>query len=242
MDLGKRIKEIRLAKGLKQSDICQMIGMEQAHYSRLENRGNNLNFEFAVSIAKTLGVSLKELIFGDEPSEQEQEIDFLERELELAKAEIRLLINTLDWEREGITKNAMKRDIIKFLYLLYHLRIETPHFKIRYRVSLFRLINEETDRLELQLFYELKIQTGKVVKKSLKTLATFKNDFIIDDPFLIEVKIDNSKALVLAYNSLNTIGNRDNWEVDLHNLFVFFAFIEESNPLWFDLDTNFNII
>lgn len=68
MDISKNIKDIREGKGLKQSEIAKQLGIERQNYSRLEKRGKKLTIEQLESIAKALGVSLQDVLFGQNRS------------------------------------------------------------------------------------------------------------------------------------------------------------------------------
>lgn len=59
--LGKRIKEIRESRGLRQVQLAELIDMEPSNLSKLEN-GNQLpKEENIIKIAKFLNVEIKDL-------------------------------------------------------------------------------------------------------------------------------------------------------------------------------------
>ncbi|WP_298358805.1 helix-turn-helix domain-containing protein [Runella sp.] len=80
MSLVQRIKEVREAKKLSQSEVANALNMERSNYHRLENRGEKLTIEQLESIAGALGVSVVELLTG-EPEAVEND----ERVTELVK-------------------------------------------------------------------------------------------------------------------------------------------------------------
>ena len=115
----KRIKDIREAKGLKQKEIADKIGIEQANYSRFEKRGKKLTVEQVEQIADALGVTAKEILYGDsagsidelqqqklrlEVTQRDREIDLLNKELS-DKSE---MINRLLKIVEGKTSDYVK--------------------------------------------------------------------------------------------------------------------------------------
>ncbi|WP_299452949.1 helix-turn-helix transcriptional regulator [uncultured Microscilla sp.] len=70
--MSQRIKELRESKRLKQSDIADKLGLEQANYSRIERKGDKLTVKELKEIASAMGMELKELMFN-EPNNSELE-------------------------------------------------------------------------------------------------------------------------------------------------------------------------
>lgn len=62
MDISKNIISIRESKGIKQSEIAQMLDIEQSNYSRLEKRGSKLTLEQIEKIADALNVTVAEIL------------------------------------------------------------------------------------------------------------------------------------------------------------------------------------
>ncbi|SNR86859.1 helix-turn-helix transcriptional regulator [Flavobacterium sp. ov086] len=91
-----KLIQTRLAKGLSQEEIADLIGMSQSNYSRRESGRTNITEIEWQRIAKELGVE-KEIIF--EPEEQNKEKrdeinmlyfnipDFVMQHIELLKKE-----------------------------------------------------------------------------------------------------------------------------------------------------------
>ena len=65
MGITENIKRIKVAKGIKASDIAKTIGIESSNYHRLESRGDKLTIEQLKSIADALGVGVGELLGGE---------------------------------------------------------------------------------------------------------------------------------------------------------------------------------
>ena len=61
MYIGKKIKELRSARGLSLTDLSQRCGVQIATLSRLENQKMTGTLESHMAIAKALGVELPEL-------------------------------------------------------------------------------------------------------------------------------------------------------------------------------------
>lgn len=66
MEYGKRIKEIRLSKGIKASYVAQKLGVTSARYSQIEKDATNLTLGRAEEIANILGVSTKSLLISSD--------------------------------------------------------------------------------------------------------------------------------------------------------------------------------
>ena len=62
--LGKRIKQIRLSKGISQEKFALSIEMDRTYYASVENGKRNISIVNIEKIAKGLEVSLEELFQG----------------------------------------------------------------------------------------------------------------------------------------------------------------------------------
>lgn len=86
MSISKRISDLRLKQGLKQSDIATALGWSQSSYSRIETKPQNMTIEELEKIAGVLGVSVMELLTGEGQkvgdSEREKELEKRVKELE----------------------------------------------------------------------------------------------------------------------------------------------------------------
>jgi transcriptional regulator with XRE-family HTH domain len=58
--VGKRVKELRLERGLKQEEMCQ-FGFEYKYYQRIEYGQKNLSLKTLSRLAKAFGVGVEEL-------------------------------------------------------------------------------------------------------------------------------------------------------------------------------------
>lgn len=59
--LGKRIKQLRLSKGLSQEKFAISIDMDRTYYASVENGKRNISIVNIEKIAKGLDISLEEL-------------------------------------------------------------------------------------------------------------------------------------------------------------------------------------
>ena len=62
--VGKRVRELRLARGLKQEEMCR-FGFEYKYYQRIEYGQKNLSLKTLNNLAKAFGIAVAELFhFG----------------------------------------------------------------------------------------------------------------------------------------------------------------------------------
>jgi len=59
---GKKLKEVRLKKGLSQGDVARILGVHRSYISGLERGARNPSLLTVQKIAKALGVDPKKLI------------------------------------------------------------------------------------------------------------------------------------------------------------------------------------
>lgn len=62
-----RLKEIRMSKGLTQSEIARLLKIDQNSYARIERSGK-CNLQTAYDISKILKTTIEEIFFNDEDS------------------------------------------------------------------------------------------------------------------------------------------------------------------------------
>jgi transcriptional regulator with XRE-family HTH domain len=66
MLLARRIRKIRIAKGLTQADLADKINISPSAYGQIERRAGKCTFETLYKIAKALIVSISYLVNIDE--------------------------------------------------------------------------------------------------------------------------------------------------------------------------------
>ena len=59
---GKKLKELRLRKGLSQGDVARILGVHRSYISGLERGRRNPSLLTVHKVAKALGVSTNELL------------------------------------------------------------------------------------------------------------------------------------------------------------------------------------
>ena len=70
MDIGKRLRQVREAKGLSQHDLEGLTGLPRTHISQIENGHSTPSFRVLERWAKALDIELHEL-FNVEHSQPE---------------------------------------------------------------------------------------------------------------------------------------------------------------------------
>ncbi|MEK7535707.1 MAG: helix-turn-helix transcriptional regulator [Patescibacteria group bacterium] len=60
-EFGKKVKKIRQAKGLSQTDVASKLSTDKSFISNLENGRKNPTLKTILSLAKALGVTVSEL-------------------------------------------------------------------------------------------------------------------------------------------------------------------------------------
>lgn len=60
--LGKRIRELRLAKGMNQDEFAAAAGIHRTHPGKLENAQIDPQLSTLVKVARALGVEVEELL------------------------------------------------------------------------------------------------------------------------------------------------------------------------------------
>lgn len=86
MNVTDKIREIRTAKGLTQTEVAKRYGTSPEFYHRLEKKENKLTIEQAEKIAGALGISLGELL-GYENTGESKAVKELETRLEQSEKE-----------------------------------------------------------------------------------------------------------------------------------------------------------
>ena len=66
MDLSTKLKEYREAKGLKQADLAELVGVRRETIVNLEKGKYNPSLKLAMDIAKVFHTTVEELFFFDD--------------------------------------------------------------------------------------------------------------------------------------------------------------------------------
>lgn len=102
-EIGKRVRKIRLQKGISQEQFGELIGIKKAAVSKIENVDNSLSRSNLISICKQFNINEEWLLYGKGemfiPTSRENEIraffeNAMSSDTDLAKIQ-RKFINTL---------------------------------------------------------------------------------------------------------------------------------------------------
>ena len=64
VEIGSRLKELRVSKGLKQKDLANVLGITPPAYGKLEAGERGLDFEYCIKLADFYGVSCDYILRG----------------------------------------------------------------------------------------------------------------------------------------------------------------------------------
>ena len=98
-NLGKRIKELRKSRNLKQDDLARVLEISRSQISNLENGRRSLNLKQLEKLCNLFKVDMS--FFGVEPNTQET-IELLERAKLLFESDIP------EQDKEELYQNLMK--------------------------------------------------------------------------------------------------------------------------------------
>ena len=104
MEIGTKIKEIRLKNQLTQEELADRCELSKGYISQLENDLTSPSIATLMDILQSLGTSLSEFFWG----EDDEEIVFAEEEQFEKKSEN----NTIRWLVPTAQKNAMEPILI----------------------------------------------------------------------------------------------------------------------------------
>lgn len=102
-EIGKRVRKIRLQKGISQEQFGELIGIKKAAVSKIENGDNSFSRSNLISICKQFNINEEWLLYGKGemfiPESRENEIrrffeNAMSSDTDLAKIQ-RKFINTL---------------------------------------------------------------------------------------------------------------------------------------------------
>ena len=109
MEIGEKIKQLRIEKRISQKELATRLGLNQPNIVYFESRGNAITVEQCINIAAALEVSIKSLLFDDidytvVPNSKE-EIALLEKQIELYENRINQCENTIEMFKELLAKS-----------------------------------------------------------------------------------------------------------------------------------------
>ena len=78
--VGKRVKAMRMQKGISQSELAHRVGISQAHMSNIENGHSHITLENLFALHDIFGVSMASFfvdIDNDEKQDVPEEKDYI---------------------------------------------------------------------------------------------------------------------------------------------------------------------
>lgn len=175
MDIGKNIKAIREAKRIKQVEVAELLEVDNSYYAKLEKRGNKLTVEQLEKIAVALGVSIKELLFG-EKEDSNDDIGYYKN-------------RNNDLESILFDKNE----------IITHLRFDIEHIQKTFYEYLDAFEMEIADKYDFKVIeYESeKGKETKTIKEFLQLPGEVKREIFISEKFAIRFEEKDKKHLYI---------------------------------------------
>ncbi|MBE5922148.1 MAG: helix-turn-helix transcriptional regulator [Lachnospiraceae bacterium] len=102
-NLGKRVRELRISKGLTQDQVAKELNVTPGYISNVENNRTAMTLRMLIFYARLTGVSLDSFIGSIDSSYKETSLDneLLSLTKELTAAEKEKLIKTLKLWKES---------------------------------------------------------------------------------------------------------------------------------------------
>jgi transcriptional regulator with XRE-family HTH domain len=119
--LGRRIRELRAARGWSQEDFAEVCGVHRTYVGHLERGEKNVSFGTLVRVAEALGVKLSELFKGIEDPSRTLEVatpskrDKLRGRKPLPMTDVSRLLDELKLQRDALREavTALDRASVK---------------------------------------------------------------------------------------------------------------------------------
>ena len=74
--VGKRVKAMRMQKGISQSELAHRVGISQAHMSNIENGHSNITLENLFALHDILGVSMASFFVDIDGIQEAKEVKY----------------------------------------------------------------------------------------------------------------------------------------------------------------------
>lgn len=115
--IGKRVKEVRIEKGLSQAELAVRCKTSAQYLSQIENGKKQASLQILVTVAEVLGVSLNELLNGNQVNNpKEYRSDILKLFADCSSYEKRVLFEVLKSTKTILrdNKQLLEKEINKF--------------------------------------------------------------------------------------------------------------------------------
>ena len=74
--VGKRVRVLRMQKGISQSELAHRVGISQAHMSNIENGHSNITLENLFALHDILGVSMASFFVDIDGIQEAKEVKY----------------------------------------------------------------------------------------------------------------------------------------------------------------------
>lgn len=115
--IGKRVKEVRIEKGLSQAELAVRCKTSAQYLSQIENGKKQASLQILVTVSEVLGVSLNELLNGNQVNNpKEYRSDILKLFADCSSYEKRVLFEVLRSTKAILrdNKQLLEKEINKF--------------------------------------------------------------------------------------------------------------------------------
>ena len=115
--IGKRVKEVRIEKGLSQAELAVRCKTSAQYLSQIENGKKQASLQILVTVAEVLGISLNELLNGNQVNNpKEYRSDILKLFADCSSYEKRVLFEVLKSTKTILrdNKQLLEKEINKF--------------------------------------------------------------------------------------------------------------------------------
>ncbi len=126
MELGKKIKQLRLNKGITQETLANALGVSYQAVSRWENETTMPDITLLPQISVFFGVSIDELFEFTEDSQYKRIENMLNEKLSLSDTEFE---NAKDFLEKQINKDSGNVSAVKLLAWLYFHRSKSSNLR-----------------------------------------------------------------------------------------------------------------
>ena len=205
MEIGEKIKKLRLEKKISQKELALKIGATQPNIAYFETRGNAITLENAFKIATALEVSIKSLLFDDidytdVPNSKEVENLLIAKDKEIEN--LRNEIERLKKELKGSEK------YIELMEKNVELSNKSGTVYLEFLTNSMKAIREEQEE-KLEVVTEYINKKNNVVFSYALTITPLKLVDIVKDAINKKVGFD---AFIKIFKNYPEIKNKINKE------------------------------
>lgn len=105
--VGKRIKEIRSAKGFSQVELANILNCDPCYVSKLESGNKKMSVSRIVAVADALCVSVDEILGRERPDQTQDELSIILSDC--TPAERQLIIGAIRGIKQALREKTVSR-------------------------------------------------------------------------------------------------------------------------------------